>query len=170
MITVNGDEKIHLENTQLYLFNNCKEKCTFSTRPRVLRDQISQEILVGIVSFLCLSKIYLSSFKWSKLHSKNQDKTVFIRSWIFHILAILLRTSQVNNVWVLKVLWPGKPAILVWQRNYHVQTVSFTKSYWTILRSLEAFLFQMNRDNSGNSIDLILVGKCPVCYQITEKK
>ena len=31
-----------------------------------------------------------------------------------------------------------------------------------ILRSLEAFLFQMNRDNSGNSIDLILVGKCPL--------
>ena len=29
---------------------------TFSTRPRVLRDQISQEILVGIVIFLCLSK------------------------------------------------------------------------------------------------------------------
>ena len=36
----------------------------------------------------------------------------------------------------------------------------FTKK--TILRSLEAFLFQMNRDNSGNSIDLILVGKCPL--------
>ena len=29
-----------------------------------------------------------------------------------------------------------------------------------MLRSLEAFLFQMNRDNSGNSIDLILVDKC----------
>ena len=26
------------------------------------------------------------------------------------------------------------------------------------LRSLEAFLFQMNRDNSGNSIDLIWLG------------
>ena len=24
------------------------------------------------------------------------------------------------------------------------------------------FLFQMNRDDSGNSIDLILVGKCPL--------
>ena len=24
------------------------------------------------------------------------------------------------------------------------------------------FLFQMNRDNSGNSIDLTLVGKCPL--------
>ena len=32
---------------------------------------------------------------------------------IFHILPILLRTSQVNNVWVLKLLWPGKPALLV---------------------------------------------------------
>ena len=38
------------------------------------------------------------------------------------------------------------------------------------MRSLEAFLFQMNRDNSGNSIDLILVDKCPFCYQIMEKK
>ena len=38
----------------------------------------------------------------------------------------------------------------------------YRKNYWTILRSLEAFLFQMNRDNSGNSIDLILVGKCPL--------
>ena len=38
------------------------------------------------------------------------------------------------------------------------------------MQSLEAFLFQMNRDNSGNSIDLILVDKCPVCYQIMEKK
>ena len=27
---------------------------------------------------------------------------------------------------------------------------------------MEAFLFQMNRDNSGNSTDLILVGKCPL--------
>ena len=39
-----------------------------------------------------------------------------------------------------------------------------------MLRSLEDFLFQMNRDYSGNSIDLILVDKCPVCYQIMEKK
>ena len=31
-----------------------------------------------------------------------------------------------------------------------------------MLRSLQAFLFQMNRDNSGNSIDLILAGKCPL--------
>ena len=31
-------------------------------------------------------------------------------------------------------------------------------------------LFQMNRDDSGNSIDFILVGKCPVCYQVKEKK
>ena len=35
---------------------------------------------------------------------------------------------------------------------------------------MEAFLFQMNRDNSGMSIDLILVDKCPGCYQIVEKK
>ena len=50
-------------------------------------------------------------------------------------------------------------------KQFHLQ-----KTYWTILRSLEAFLFHMNRDNSGNSIDLILIDKCPVCYQIMEKK
>ena len=27
---------------------------------------------------------------------------------------------------------------------------------------MEAFLLQMNRDNSGNSIYLILIGKCPL--------
>ena len=37
-----------------------------------------------------------------------------------------------------------------------------TKNYLTILRSLEAPLFLTNRDNSGNSIDLILVAKCPL--------
>ena len=42
---------IYKSTCYIYLFNNCKEKCTFSTRPRVLRDQISQEILVGIVIF-----------------------------------------------------------------------------------------------------------------------
>ena len=118
---------VYKSKSYIYLFNNCKEKSTFSTRPRVLRDQMSQEILVGIVIFLCLSKIYLSSFTWSKLHFKSQDETVSIRSWIFHILAILLGTFQVNNVWVLTLLRPGKPALLVWQRNYHVQTVHLRK-------------------------------------------
>ena len=85
MIAVNGDEKVDLENTQvyqkasrpsltsiktiivttcciyksasyIYLFNNCKRESIFSTLPRVLRDQISQEILVGIITFLCLLK------------------------------------------------------------------------------------------------------------------
>ena len=36
------------------------------------------------------------------------------------------------------------------------------KKYRTMLRSLEAFLFQMNRDNGGNSTDLILDGRCPL--------
>ena len=36
------------------------------------------------------------------------------------------------------------------------------KNYCTILRSLEAFRFQMNRDSSGNAIDLIMVDKCPL--------
>ena len=60
----------------------------------------------------------------------------------------------------------GLEAVLTWKTC----TFGLTKKlpctdsfiYKTILRSLERFLFQMNRDNSGNSIDLILVGKCPL--------
>ena len=36
------------------------------------------------------------------------------------------------------------------------------KNCRTIPQSLKALLLQMNRDNSGNSFDLILVGKCPM--------
>ena len=152
------------------MVNNCKEKSTFSTRPRVLRDQISQEILVGIVIFLCFSKIYLPSFTWSKLHFKREDETVSIRSWIFHILGILLRTSQVYNVWVLKLLWPGN--LLFWLDKETTMSRQFIykNKYWTILQSLEDFLFQMNRDNSGNSVDLILVGKCLLSLPDYRKK
>ena len=39
-----------------------------------------------------------------------------------------------------------------------------------ILRSLEAFLFQMNRDNSGNSINLILVDKYPLSVIRLQKR
>ena len=39
---------------------------------------------------------------------------------------------------------------------------SFAEKLLKYTTILEAFLFQMNRDNSGNSIDLILVGKCPL--------
>ena len=60
----------------------------------------------------------------------------------------------------------GLEAALAWKTCTFGLTkklpVSFTRNYRTILRSLEAFLLQMNRDNSGNSIDLILVGKCPL--------
>ena len=53
---------IYESTSYIYLFKNFKEKSTFSTRPRVLRDQISQEILVGIEIFLCFSNIYLLRF------------------------------------------------------------------------------------------------------------
>ena len=65
---------IYKSTSYIYLFNNFKEKCTFSTRLRIFRDQVSQEILIGIVIFLCLSKIYLSSFTWSKLHFKKPGR------------------------------------------------------------------------------------------------
>ena len=44
------------------------------------------------------------------------------------------------------------------------------KNYRTILSSLKAFLLQMNRDNNGNSIDLIWLANVSICYQIIEKK
>ena len=141
----------------IFFFNNCK-RSTFSTRPRVLRDQISQEILAGIVIFLCLSKIYLSCFTWSNLHFKSQDEPVFIRSWIFHILAILLRTSQMYGyVWVC-MHWSrscsGLGNLHFWFDKETTMSRQFIykNNYWTILWSLEAFLFQRNRDNSGNQL------------------
>ena len=107
MIAVNGDEKVDLENTKLYqkasrssltsvkcmlfittccinkstsyiyLFNDRKEKCTFSTRPRVVKDQISQEIFVGIVIFLCLqtftSQASLDPNSTSKARTKQSS-------------------------------------------------------------------------------------------------
>ena len=92
--------------------------------------------------------------------------------WVLNISYFSQFTLNISGqqcMGVLKLLWPGKPALWVWQRNYHVQTVSFTKNYCssifgktTILQSLEAFLFQMNGDKSKNSIDLILVGKFPL--------
>ena len=39
---------------------------------------------------------------------------------------------------------------------------SFTKKLLNYTVIFGSFLFQMNRDNSGNSIDLTLVGKCPL--------
>ena len=147
----------------MYLFNNCKEKYTFSTRPRVLKHQISQEILVGIVIFLCLYKnLPLSSSTWSKLHFNNQDETVSIRSWIFHILAILLRTSQVDNVWALTLLWPGKPALWVLQRELSCRQFHFKKllNYTAILGS---FFY-------SQPTEIIVEIQLIVCYQITIKK
>ena len=42
-------------------------------------------------------------------------------------------------------------------RQFHLKkTIELYCEFWRL------FLFQMNRDNSGNSIDLILVGKCPL--------
>ena len=57
---------IYKSSSYIYLFNNCKEKRTFSTRPRVVRDQISQEVLAGIVIFLCLSVLKTCSFGLTK--------------------------------------------------------------------------------------------------------
>ena len=52
-----------------------------------------------------------------------------------------------------------------------LRTDSFKyKKLLTVLRSLEAFLFQMNRDNSRNSIDLIWLANASVCYRIIETK
>ena len=106
----------------------------FHTTSGFKRSNISRNTRWNFNSSLPFKNLPLK-FHVIQTHSKSLDKTVSIRSWIFHILAILLRTSQVKNVWVLKLICPGKPALWVWQRNYHVQKVSFTENYWTILRS-----------------------------------
>ena len=47
-------------------------------------------------------------------------------------------------------------------RQFHLQKTIELYS----VRSLEAFLFEMNRDISGNSIDLILVSECPLSVKV----
>ena len=72
----------------------------------------------------------------------------------------------------------GLEAVLTWKtctfgltKKLPCTDGSFSKTIELyILRSLEAFLFQMNRDNSGNSIDLILVGKCPLSVIRLQKR
>ena len=70
---------IYISTSYIYLFNNCKQKCTLSTRPRVLRDQISQEILVGIVTFLCLSKITSQASRDPNYTLKTRAKQSLLR-------------------------------------------------------------------------------------------
>ena len=75
---------IYKGTSYICLFNNCKEKCTFSTQPWVLRDQISQEILDGIVIFLCLSKITSQASRDPNSTPKTRTKQSFQRG-VFQI-------------------------------------------------------------------------------------
>ena len=99
---------IYKSTFYIYLFNNCKEKCTFSTRPQVLRDKISREIIVGIVIFLCLSRIYLSSFTWSKLHFKNLG-----RNSLYYVLNLSYFSHFTSNISGQQCM--GLEAALAWK-------------------------------------------------------
>ena len=119
---------IYKSTYHIYLFNNCKEKCTFSTRPRVLRDQISQEILVGIVIFQFAFqnlplKLPVIQIPLQKLGRNNLYQVLNI-SYFSHF------TSNISGQQCmgLEAALTWKPALLVWQRNYHAQTVSFKVS------------------------------------------
>ena len=147
---------IYKTTSYIYLFNNCKEKCTFSTRPRVLRDQISREILVGIVIFLCLSKVYLSSFTWSKLSLYKLKRNSLY--YVLNISYFIHFTSKISGQQCM-----GLEAALAWKtctfgltkklacKQFHLQKLL---NYTAIFGSF----FIPNEQ--------ILVDKCPVCYQI----
>ena len=117
---------IYKSTSYIYLFNNWREKCTFSKQRRVLRDQISREILVGIVIFLL--KIYLSSFTWSKLHCKKLG-----RDSLYYVLNISYFSHFTSNIsgqqcMGLEVALAWKLVLLVWQRNYHVNSFIYKKA------------------------------------------
>ena len=96
---------IYKSTSYIYLFNNFKEKCTFSTRPRIFRDQVSQEILIGIVIFLAFQRFNfqasLDPNSTSKARTKQSplDLEYFI-FWPFHFEH--LRSTMYGS---------GKPAI-----------------------------------------------------------
>ena len=118
---------IYKSTSYIYLFNNCKEKCTFSTGPRVLRDQISREILVGIVIFLRLF------FAFTSQASLDPNSTLKLGpNSLYHVLNNSYFSDFTSNIsgqqcMGLKAALAWKSALLVWQRNYHVWIVHLQK-------------------------------------------
>ena len=119
---------IYKSTSYIYLFNNCKEKCAFSTRPQVLRDQISPEILVGMVIFFSsFQKFTSQASRDPNFTSKTRAKQSLLRLEYFIFYPFYFEHLRSGNVWVLKLIWPKKPALFVWQRNYHVNRFIYRK-------------------------------------------
>ena len=64
---------IYKRTSYITFFNNCKEKCTFSTQPQVLRDQISKEMLVGI------GIVFFAFQKFTSQASRDPNSTLKAR-------------------------------------------------------------------------------------------
>ena len=100
---------IYKSSSYIYLLNNvnCKEKSTFSTRRRVLRDQISQEILVGIVIFLPFKNLPL------KLHLIQARLQKLGRNSLYYILDISYFSHFTSNISGQQSM--GLEAALTWE-------------------------------------------------------
>ena len=98
---------IYKSTSYIYLFNNCKEKWTFFTRPRVLTDQISQEILVGIVTFLAFQSLPL------KLHVIQTPFQKLGRNSLYKVLNISYFSHFTSNISGQQYM--GLEAALTWK-------------------------------------------------------
>ena len=99
---------IYISTSYIYLFNNCKAKCTFSTRPRVLRDQISQEILVEIVIFLFFFKTF--PLKLHVIQTPLQKLGRNSLYWVLNISYFSHFTSSISGQQCV-----GLEAVLAWK-------------------------------------------------------
>ena len=92
------------------------------------------------------------------------EKILFIaKSYVIYfknfLKTIFFRTLPCNKV--ISIIYIFTFFVLVNMRCVKIND-DLQKTIELYCDLLEAVLFQMNRDNSGNSIDLILVGKCPL--------
>ena len=110
---------IYKSTSYIYLFNNCKEKCTFSTRPRVVRDQISQEILVRIFNFSLPFKILPL-----KLHVIQTPLQKLGRNSLYWVLNISYFSHFTSNIsgqqcMCLETALAWKTCTFGLTKNYH---------------------------------------------------
>ena len=115
----------HKSTSYIHLFNNCKEKWTFCTRPRILKTKCLKKNTRWNCNFSLPFKnlplkLHLIQTPLQKLGRNNLHQVLNI-SYFSHFTSNISGQQCVGlEARVLKLLWPGKPALLLCQRNYHV--------------------------------------------------
>ena len=129
---------IYKSTSNIYLFKNCKEKCTFSTRPRVFRDQISQEILVEIVIFFSFQKFTFQASRDPNSTPKTRTKQSLLglEYFIFWPFYFEHLRSTMYGSWSCSGLenlhfWPDKETTMY--RQFHLQkTIELYCDLWKL--------------------------------------